>query len=136
MNPTTIRVGLAVLALVACKDREPKMPKVSQVFPTLPLPLNATIVSKSGSPDALQLTVMSASRAKDVEGYYRTMLTKDGWKLTNDMRDKDGSLVLLAERDGPPLWVRIKSAEDSLTTLVELNGAVLAGGAKPEKPAS
>ena len=136
MNPTTIRIGLAVLALVACKDREPKMPKVSQVFPTLPLPLNPTIISKSGSPDALQLTVRSASRVKDVEGYYRTMLNKDGWKLTNDMRDKDGSLVLLAERDGPPLWVRIKSAEDSLTTLVELNGAVLAGGAKPEKPAS
>ena len=50
------------------------------------------------------------------------------------MRDPDGAMVLLAEQDGPPLWVRIKSAEDSVTTMVELAGAVMPAGAKPEKP--
>jgi hypothetical protein len=132
MIPTKIRVGLAALALLAgCKDKEPEMPKVSEVFPNLPLPPQASVMSRSGSRDAMQITVMSPTKAKDVEGYYRSMLTRNGWKLANDMRDKDGSLVLLAEQDGPPLWVRIKSTDDSVATIVELNGAVMTGPAKP-----
>jgi hypothetical protein len=136
MNPTPIRVGLAVLALVACGEKKPETPKISQVFPSLPLPPQATVVGRSGGPDALQLTLMSSTKVKEVESYYRAILTRNGWRLANDMRDRDGSLVLLAEQDGPPLWVRIKSTDDSVATIVELNGAVVAGGNQPEKPAS
>jgi hypothetical protein len=71
-----------------------------------------------------------------VETYYRALLSKDGWRLVNDMRDRDGSVVLLAEQDGPPLWVRIKSTDDSAATMVELAGAILADTAKRAKPAS
>jgi hypothetical protein len=127
---------MAVLALVACKDREPQTPQVSQVFPRLPLPPNASVVSKSGGSDALQITLMSPAKAKDVETYYRALLSKDGWRLVNDMRDRDGSVVLLAEQDGPPLWVRIKSTDDSAATMVELAGAILADTTKRAKPAS
>ena len=132
MIPTKIRLGLVALALLAgCKDQESDMPKVSQVFPNLPLPPQARVMSRSGSRDAMQITVMSNTKATEIEEYYRSMLTRNGWTLTNDMRDKDGSLVLLAEQDGPPLWVRIKSTDDSVGTIVELNGAVMPGGAKP-----
>src|SRR5687767_9164756 len=117
MIPTRIWVGMAVLALVACKDKEPQTPPLAQVFPKLPLPPNASLVSKSGSSDALQITLMSRAKATDVETYYRALLSRDGWRLVNDMRDRDGSLVLLAEQDGPPLWVRIKSTEDSAATM-------------------
>jgi hypothetical protein len=136
MIPPRILVGIAVLALVACGDKKPETPKISQVFPNLPLPPQATVVGRSGGPEALQLTLMSSSKVRDVESYYRGVLSRGGWRLANDMRDRDGSLVLLAEQDGPPLWVRIKSTDDSVATIVELTGAVLAGGAKPEKPAS
>ena len=136
MIPTRIWAGMAVLALVACKDKGPQMPKVSQVFPNLPLPPDASVVSRSGSSDALQLTLMSSAKAKDVEAYYRAMLSKNGWRLVNDMRDRDGSVVLLAEQDGPPLWVRIKSTDDSVATVVELAGAVFADTTKRAKPAS
>jgi len=136
MIPTRIWAGMAVLALVACKDREPPTPQVSQVFPRLPLPPNASVVSKSGGSDALQITLMSPAKAKDVETYYRALLSKDGWRLVNDMRDRDGSVVLLAEQDGPPLWVRIKSTDDSAATMVELAGAILADTTKRAKPAS
>jgi hypothetical protein len=136
MIPTKIWAGLAVLALVACKDKGPQTAKVSEVFPRLPLPPQATVVSRSGSPDALQLTLMSSAKVKDVEAYYRATLTKNGWRLVNDMRDRDGSVVLLAERDGPPLWVRIKSTDDSVATMVELSGAILADTARRAKPAS
>ena len=117
---------MAVVALVACKDKGPQLPKVSQVFPNLPLPPQASVVSRSGSPDAMQITLLSAAKVADVETYYRTVLSRNGWRLVNDMRDSDGSVVLLAEQDGPPLWVRIKSTDDSVATMVELAGAVMA----------
>lgn len=135
MIPIRIWAGLAVLALVACKDKAPQTPKFSQVFPNLPLPPQAAVVSRSGSADALQLTLMSSAKAKDVETYYRAVLSKNGWRLVNDMRDRDGSVALFAERDGTPLWVRIKSTDDSVATMVELAGAVLADTAKRAKPA-
>ena len=127
---------MAILALVACKDKAPETPKVSQVFPNLPLPPNASIVSRSGGSDALQLTLRSPVKAKDVESYYRAILSKNGWRLVNDMRDRDGSVVLFAEQDGPPLWVRIKSTDDSVATIVELAGAVMSDAGKRAKPAS
>jgi hypothetical protein len=136
MIPSKIWAAMAVVALVACKDREPEMAKVSDVFPTLPLPPQATVVSRSGGPEALQLTLRSSAKAKDVEAYYRALLTKSGWRLVNDMRDRDGSVVLLAQQKGPPLWVRIKSTDDSNATMVELTGAVLPDTAKQVKPAS
>ena len=79
---------------------------------------------------------MSSAKVQDVEAYYRATLTKNGWRLVNDMRDRDGSVVLLAERDGPPLWVRIKSTDDSVATVVELAGAILADTTKRAKKAS
>ncbi len=124
MIPAKIRVGLVLLALVACQDEKPKMATVAQTFPTLPLPPQPTLVARSGSSDALQLTVRSPMKPQEVVAYYRGMLTKNQWKLVNDMRDKDGSTVLLADHGGRPLWVRISSTEDSSATLVELAGAV------------
>jgi hypothetical protein len=136
MIPTKIWAGMAVLALVACKDKGPQTPKISQVLPNLPLPPNASVVSKSGGSDALQITLISPAKVKDVETYYRAVLSKNGWRLVNDMRDRDGSVVLLAEQDGPPLWVRIKSTDDSVATMVELAGAMFADTTKRVKPAS
>lgn len=127
MNSTKIWAAVAVLALVACKDKAPELPKISQVFPNLPLPPQASVVSRSGSPEALQLTLMSPFKVQEVEAYYRQVLSRNGWRLVNDMRDRDGSVVLLAEQDGPPLWVRIKSTSDSAATMVELSGALMAG---------
>jgi hypothetical protein len=136
MIPTRIWVGLAMVALAACKDEAPRPPRISQVFPNLPIPPNATVVSQSGGADALQITLMSPVKASEVETYYRALLSKNGWRLVNDMRNQDGSVVLLAQQNGPPLWVRIKSTDDSAATLVDLAGAVLPDTGKAAKPAS
>ena len=135
MIPIKIRVGLAVLALVACRDEAPPMAKVADVFPNLPLPPEASVVSREGSSEALKITMMSRARSSDIEAYYRDVLSRNGWRLVSDSRDGDGAVVLLAERDGPPLWVRIQAA-DSAGTKVELAGAVLPSGGKATKPAS
>lgn len=124
-----------LLALVACKDETLEMAKLSDVFPNLPVPPEASVVSREGSPDALMLTFMSNARPAEVEAYYREVLTRNGWRLVGDSRDAEGAVVFLAEQDGPPLWVRIQSTSDSVATMVELAGAV-ASRKKELKPAS
>jgi hypothetical protein len=136
MIPTKIRVGLAVMALIGCRDKPPEMAKVSEVFPNLPLPPAASLVSREGSADALKLTLLAKARPADVEAYYRDALSsRNGWRLVGDTRDAEGALVLLAQQNGPALWVRIQSTDDSLMTKVELAGALLSG-TKENKPAS
>ena len=135
MIPTRLRAGLVVLALVGCRDKAPEMAKVSDVFPNLPVPPKASVVSRDGSPDAIKLTLMSNARPSEVEAYYRDVLSRNGWRLVSDSRDAEGAVVLLAEQDGPPLWVRIQSTSDSVATMVELAGAVLSRK-KESKPAS
>ena len=124
MIPTKIGAGLAVLALIGCRDKAPKMAQVYDVFPTLPIPPAASVVSREGSPEALKLTLRSNAKPDKVEAYYRQTFTKNGWRLVSDARDAEGAVVLLATQNGPPLWVRIRGAEDSVGTMVELAGAV------------
>jgi hypothetical protein len=126
MLPSKIWAGLAVLTLVACTDEKPvKLPELSKVLPNLPMPPNASVVSRSGSADAIQLTLMSGAKVGEVEKYYRSVLTRNGWRMVSDQRDRDGGVALLAELKGQPLWVRIKSTEDSVATIVQLAGAVI-----------
>jgi hypothetical protein len=136
MIPTKIRIGLALLALVGCKEKPPETAKMAEVFPNLPLPPNASFVSQEGGVDAVKLTLKSNVKPAVVEAYYRSALSKrNGWRLVSDSRDAEGATVLLAEQDGPPLWVRIVSTSDSSATMVELAGAVV-GRHKPSKPSS
>jgi hypothetical protein len=135
MIPAKIRVGLALLALVGCQEKPPETAKMSEVFPKLPLPPNASLVSREDGADAVKLTLKSNAKPADVEAYYRAALSqRNGWRLVSDSRDAEGATVLLAERDGPPLWVRIVSTGDS-ATMVELAGAVVSRH-KASKPSS
>jgi hypothetical protein len=125
MIPTTIRVGLGLLALVACSEKPPEMAKVADALPNIPLPPEASMVSREGGPEAIKLTLRSRATPSQVEAYYREILSRGGWRLAKSSRDADGALVLLAEQDGPPLWVRIQGASGGSGTLVELAGAVV-----------
>jgi hypothetical protein len=84
----------------------------------------AELVSRSGSEDALQLTLRSPADEARVIDYYRDALSKGNWRLVGDSKNRDGSTVLYAEHDGPPLWVRIWKESDSAATMVQLTGAV------------
>ena len=119
------RIVLAVsLALAACgREDAPKQPKLAEVLPNVPLPPEATFVSRSGGADALQLTVRSPARADVVASYYRQLFKKEGWRLVNDAKDQEGAVVFFAEQDGPPLWVRIRNADDGRGSLVDIAGA-------------
>jgi hypothetical protein len=116
------------LALVSCKRDEapPKSPELAEVMPNVPMPPQPTFVSRSGGADAVQLTVRSPARADAVAAYYRDVFKRNGWRLVNDAKDRDGAVVILAQQDGPPLWVRIRNAEDGQGSLIDLTGARVA----------
>jgi len=125
MIPSRIRVLLLCAGLAACGDKAPKTASLHDALPFIPLPPQATFVSRSGGPDALQITVRSPAKAGDITAYYRGVLQKSGWHLVSDSKDKDGATVLFAEKKGPPLWIRVQPAEDGNGTLVQLSGAVV-----------
>jgi hypothetical protein len=134
MIPSGIRtLGLAALAaaLVACGDRRPAPPKMAEVLPNVPLPPQARFVGSAGGEDALQFTVESPLPRAEIEAFYRGALNRNGWKLVNQAKDPDGALVFFAEQDGPPLWVRVRSAADTTASLVEFSGARVGAGKKP-----
>jgi hypothetical protein len=109
---------------MACgRDSPPKPPEFAEVLPNLPLPPQATFVSKAGGADALQLTVRSPVQTDLVVAYYRALFKRNGWRLVNDAKDQEGSVVILAEHDGPPIWVRIRKDDAGSGTLVDITGA-------------
>jgi hypothetical protein len=119
--------------LLACgsEPRAPELPRFNEAFSTLPLPPNAEFVSRSGSSDALQITLRTPEDPEKVAGYYRAMLTRGNWRLVSDLKNPDGATVLYAEQDGPPLWVRISKPTDRPGSLVQLTGAVSAKDSVP-----
>jgi hypothetical protein len=134
MIPSKIRWLVLCAALAACADKTPKMARVEEALPNIPLPPEPSFVSRSGGPDALQVTVRSPANPDAVADYYRGVFKTGGWKLVNEAKDAEGAIVLLAQQKGPPLWVRIQPA-DGGGSMVELSGAVVSRidsvGAKP-----
>jgi hypothetical protein len=137
MIPIRFRYLLLALGLAACGDKTPRMAKVSEALPNLPLPPDASFVSRAGGPDALKITLRSSVAPDAVAAYYRNLLQKGKWRLVNEAKDAEGATVLLAQQDGPPLWVRIQPGDDGRGSLVELSGAVVAkSDSAAAKPAS
>jgi hypothetical protein len=124
MIPSKIRWLVLCAALAACADKTPKVARLDEALPNLPLPPQPSFVGRSGGPDALQVIVRSPANPDAVADYYRGVFKTGGWKLVNEAKDAEGAIVLLAQQKGPPLWVRIHAA-DGGGSMVELSGAVV-----------
>lgn len=121
------RFAVACVVLLACgsEPRDPKPPTLEAAFSHLPLPPEPELVSQAGSADALQLTLHSSGDFAEVTEYYRKTLSTGNWRLVSDTKSADGAIVLYAEQNGPPMWVRIWKPEDRRGTMVQLTGAVI-----------
>jgi hypothetical protein len=127
MTPSKIWLAALCVTLVACGDRKPNTPKLSEVFSVLPLPPKPSFVSRSGGADAIQITVRTPLRADSVAFYYRSVFKANDWKLINDDKNRDGTVVLFAQRKDRPLWVRVRADNGGTGSLVDLAGALVAG---------
>lgn len=127
---TLLRTWLSAagLALLACGSESgaPKQPEFAAAFANLPLPPSPEFVSRTGSADALQITLRTSMDAARVTDYYRNVLSRGNWRLVSDVKNSDGSASFYAEQNGPPLWVRIWKDSNHPGTLVQLTGAVVA----------
>jgi hypothetical protein len=127
MTAFKLSLCAAGLLLMACGSESPavKEPPIGKALPNLPLPPDPQLVERSGSKDALQLTLRTPSDIGSVTAFYRDALSSGKWRLVSDVKSPDGSTSLYAEQDGPPLWVRIWKSEDQPGTMVQLTGAVV-----------
>ena len=125
----TIRTFWCLLAglVLACgsESRAPKPPDLGAAFPNLPLPPEPELISQTGSADALQLTLHTPMGEYRIVEYYRSILSTGNWRLVSDIKNPDGSVVLYAEQNGPPMWARIWKSKDRSGTMVQLTGAVV-----------
>jgi hypothetical protein len=117
-------LALVVAAASGCGEKAPEPPPLSEAMPDLPLPPLATVISRAGSEDALQITFRSAMVPDSLAAYYRAILSSGVWSLVSDTRTADGTIALYAERNGPPLWVTIRADSTSGGTILSLGGAV------------
>ena len=104
---------------------------MSEAMPDLPLPPMASVVSRAGSEDALQITFRSSLSPDSMANYYRAVLTSGVWSLVGDTRTADGSVALYAERNGPPLWVTIRKDSTSSGSILSIGGAVVRADSVP-----
>jgi hypothetical protein len=105
---------------------------MADALPVLLVPPEAQMVGRSGSEDALQITFRSQWDEERLASYYRELLGRDPWTLVSDAEDHAGALVLYAERDGPPLWIRIDKAVGAAGSMVEISGAVVGSAEVPD----
>ena len=120
-------LALVALLLAACNpDPGRSQPPLSQALPNIPLPPRSEVVSRAGSPDALQITFASADTPETVLAYYRGVLSQGGWSLESDTPDASGAAALYALKDGHPMWVRITRTPGAPGSTIEISGAVVA----------
>jgi hypothetical protein len=126
MNPRYLLALACVTAAAGCDRPKPvKTPELSEALPDIFLPRQFSFVSRSGSEDALMLTVRTPETMDQVADHYRYLLTRDPWKIESDTRDVEGAIAIYATRQGPPLWIRISRDTAFNATLVQLTGAVV-----------
>jgi hypothetical protein len=123
MMPSRIAAITLCLALAACGDRPAKPIDIAKALPNLPLPPQPSFVRRSAGADAAQVVVSSPASPDVVVSYYRDVFKRGNWKLVKESKDAHGATVLLADQNGPPLWVRVRPGEGS-GSVVELSGAV------------
>ncbi len=117
---------LACLALLAgCKaEPPPKIARIQDALPGMPLPGDPTFISRSGSDSALQVVMTSAQSLDTMIVYYRQILSREPWTLVSDQAFNTNGRVFYATRNGPPIWVTVTSNPNGAGTQISLNGAV------------
>ncbi len=137
-RPHLLSLAAVALLLVACEKKQPKIPQAIDVFSQIVLPPGASMVSQSGSEDALALLILAPGTVQQAADYYRRMLAPPAWRLVSDATEKNAQVLYAQEQGGRPLWVRIWPDTANNGTYIQLTGAVqkLNDSTKAPEPAA
>ena len=124
--------AFALLAACAAKKDEPVV-VTPNVLSGVPILANSQILDSSGTAEAEQAVLFVQLTPDSVAGIYRRYLVANGWRVVGDVADQAG-IDLYAERQGPPLWIRIRPAGKGFTRYT-LIGALGRSAAKPDSAA-
>jgi len=127
-------LAFVVLALAACRQDAPKpIATIREALPGLPLPPEAKVLFRAGTPEALQITFQSMWAPDSLTDFYRAVFSSGEWTLESDVVDAQGASVLYATREGPPIWVYITRNVGGPGSRIQISGAVVTP--KPVKKA-
>ena len=123
----------ALVLLVACTAKKERAVATPNVLSGVPILANSQILDSSGTAEAEQAVLFVQLTPDSVAGIYRRYLVANGWRVVGDVADQAG-IDLYAERQGPPLWIRIRPAGKGFTRYT-LIGALGRSAAKPDSAA-
>ncbi len=126
MKTPTVVVAVALLALAGCIGRESADKPAGRTPPVLKgvlVPELARVLDTSSTGEAARVTLSIEWPAESVAAFYGRELPKAGFRIVSDQTD-GGVRTLLAQRDGPPLWVQITPGRVANTARFTLIGAV------------
>lgn len=126
---TRLPFAIAALALLfACKGKEEKPVVTPDVLSGVPILEGSQLLEKSGTAEAARMAFSVRLHPDSVAASYRRFLAAAGWRIVGDVSDQ-GGIDLYVERDGPPLWIQIRPAEQGLAryTLIGALGRTISG---------
>ena len=115
-------MALVLLLATACSEPRKEV-RISEALPTIPLPPESHIIGKEVGEDAVKVQLRSSWAPDDLAAYYRDVFGSPPWRIISDVKTRDGTIIIYAEQNGPPLWVSISRATGSEGSFVDLAGA-------------
>jgi len=132
----------ALVLLAACASKDEKPVVTPDVLKGVPVLAGSQLIDTSGTAEAARAAFFVQQRPDSVAAAYRRHLTANGWRIVGDVSDQGGT-DLYVERQGPPLWIQIRPAEQGYTryTLIGALGrsapktdSVAGGAGRPPAP--
>lgn len=88
-----------------------------------PLFYPSRAIARHGSATTVETVYHAAVPADSIADWYRDQILSRGWEIVGDVPDPEGNIVLHVRRDGPPLWVIIRSLANADSSEFRLIGA-------------
>lgn len=105
-NRTSVAALFVLLAAACAGPESSRRPAVLQDVPIL---AGSNVVDSVGTDETLQVRFLVGMHRDSVAAFYRRVLPQRGWRIVGDVREGE-AMQIYAERDGPPLWIQIRSA--------------------------
>ncbi len=122
MNSRSLGITIAccgMMLLAACRGEQAgdagEGTPPARLLDDVPLFPLSTPTTVQGTSESVEKRYASAMSADTIAEWYRRNLGNLGWGVLSDAKMPNGSITILAERGGTPLWVMIEPRQNGGT---------------------